>query len=60
MDPPYVLPTVRRILGLPDGLMVRTVMALGHSVSDAARPSRVHSTGRLPRGETVHEERWRG
>jgi nitroreductase len=57
---PDVLPAVRRILYIPDGLMVRTVMALGHPASDAPRPRNVQTTGRLPRRHTVHEERWRG
>ena len=57
---PDVLPVVRGILGLPEGLMVRTVLALGHPAPDPGRPRNVEHRGRLPRSETVHEDKWRG
>ena len=51
---------VRSILGLPDDLMVRTVMAIGHPTPQAGRPRSASGQGRLPRSETVHRERWGG
>ena len=57
---PDVLPTVRRILGIPHGHTVRTVMAIGHPAPHPGPPRNVEHRGRLPRSETVHEERWGG
>ena len=56
---PDVLPALRKILSLPDDLMVRTVMALGHPSDRAMRPRSARGEGRLPRSETVRKERWR-
>jgi nitroreductase len=44
-------------LGLPDGWAVRTVMAIGHT-EEARRPKSAPGKARLPRSETVFEERW--
>jgi nitroreductase len=57
---PDVLPAVREVLGLPDDLMVRTIMAIGYPSAGGRVPRSAPGAGRLPRGETVHEERWRG
>lgn len=53
-----VLEAVREILAVPEGLMVRTVMAIGHPAGQARRPSSPRGGARLPRSQTVHEERW--
>ncbi len=55
---PEVRAAVREILGLPEDLMVRTVMAIGHPTDRASRPRSAPGAARLPRSETVHEERW--
>jgi nitroreductase len=55
---PDVQASVREILVLPDGLMVRTVMAIGHPSDGALRPRSAPGKGRLPRSETVRDERW--
>jgi nitroreductase len=57
---PDVLPAVREALGFPDGLMVRTIMGIGHPSDRARRPRSRPGAARLPRSESVHEERWRG
>ena len=46
------------ILGLPDDRFVRTVVALGHPTDAARRPKSDRGEARLPREETVFEERW--
>jgi nitroreductase len=55
---PDVQDDMREILGLPDELMVRTVMGIGHPSERSKRPRSAPGKGRLPRGETVHRERW--
>jgi len=55
---PDVQASIREILDLPDGWMVRTVMAIGHPSERALRPRSAPGKGRLPRDETVHAERW--
>jgi nitroreductase len=49
---------VREILGLPPDWLVRTIVALGHPSESARRPKSKPGEGRLPRRETVFEERW--
>jgi nitroreductase len=49
---------VRRILALPDGRFVRTVVALGHPTEAARRPKSAPGQARLPRDEVVFEDRW--
>jgi nitroreductase len=51
---------VRGILGLPDDRYVRTVVALGHPTGAAREPKSKPGQARLPRDETVFEERWPG
>jgi nitroreductase len=53
-----VLDAVRGILGLPDDLMVRTILALGHPTEAALRPKSKPGEARRPRNEAVFEERW--
>jgi nitroreductase len=46
------------LLGLPDDRYVRTIMALGHPTDTALAPKSEPGKARLPRAETVYEERW--
>jgi nitroreductase len=55
-----VLPLARELLGLPEDRTVRTIMALGHPTDEARHPKAAPGKARLPRNETVYEERWRG
>lgn len=50
--------TASTILGLPDDRLVRTIVALGHPTEAARRPKSARGDARLPRTETVFEERW--
>ena len=52
-------PTVARLLDLPDDRFVRTIVAIGHATDKARRPKSTGGRARLPREETVFEERWR-
>ena len=45
-------------LGLPDGRFVRTVVAIGHPTDRAQQPKSEPGEARLPREETVFDERW--
>lgn len=51
---------VSEILGLPANRYVRTIVALGHPTDAARRPKSPPGEARLPREETVFEERWPG
>jgi nitroreductase len=57
---PDVLPVVREILELPNGWMVRTVMALGHPTDAAREPKSAPGEARLPREASVFRERLPG
>jgi nitroreductase len=46
------------LLGIPADWFVRTIMAVGHPTASALLPKAEPGKGRLPRGETVFEERW--
>ena len=46
------------ILGIPDEWMVRTIVQLGHPTEAARAPKAAPGEARLPRSETVFEERW--
>jgi nitroreductase len=50
--------TAAELLGLPTDRFVRTVVAIGHPTTSAARPKSAPGEARLPREETVFEERW--
>ena len=49
---------VGRMLGLPEGRMVRTIVQVGHPTAAARRPKSIHGEARLPREEVVFEEHW--
>lgn len=49
---------VGELLGLPEDRQVRTIIALGHPTDEARRPKAARGEARLPREETVFEERW--
>ena len=49
---------VGEVLGLPADHFVRTIVALGHPTDAARRPKTSTGSARLPREETVFEERW--
>jgi nitroreductase len=51
-------PTVAAALGLPEDRFVRTIVALGHPTQEAGRPKSEPGAARLPRSETVIDERW--
>lgn len=51
-------PAVGRLLGLPDGRFVRTVVAIGHPTEKTGRRKSAKAQARLPRSETVFGERW--
>jgi nitroreductase len=51
-------PEVGRRLGLPDDRFVRTIVAIGHPSQAGRRPKTPRGGARLPREETVFEERW--
>jgi nitroreductase len=55
---PSVHSTISAILGLPPDRMVRTIVALGHPSPAARRPKAAPGEARLPRDESVFEERW--
>jgi nitroreductase len=52
--------TVREILGIPAGRLVRTIVALGHPTEAARRPQSAPGQARLPRDQVVFDERWPG
>jgi nitroreductase len=49
---------VHAILAVPEGRLVRTIVALGHPTEAARKPKSAPGKARLPRSETVFEERW--
>ena len=49
---------VAEVLGLPDDRFVRTIVAVGHPSAAARRPKSAPGEARLPRSETVFEDRW--
>ena len=53
-----VLPGMREILGLPDDRLVRTIIALGHPSEAARAPKSAPGQARIPRAESVKQERW--
>ncbi len=55
-----VRPAVGELVGLPEDRFVRTVVAIGHPTEAARRPKSAPGEARLPREETVFEERWPG
>lgn len=53
-----VRPVAAEALALPADWYVRTVVALGHPTEAARQPKSAPGQARLPRQETVFEERW--
>lgn len=51
-------PAVSELLGLPEGRFVRTLVAIGHPTDSAREPKSARGEARLPREETVFNERW--
>jgi len=49
---------VGEIFDLPPDRFVRTILALGHPTDAARQPKSAAGSARLPRDETVFEERW--
>lgn len=55
---PRIRPRVGELFGLPPSRLIRTIVALGHPTQAARRPKSEKGAARLPREETVFEERW--
>jgi nitroreductase len=55
---PRVQPMVSGVLGVPGGWIVRTIVVVGHPTDEARAPKMGPEKARLPRNETVFEERW--
>ena len=53
-----VRPAVGELLGLPEDRFVRTIVAIGHPTPQARKPKKPRGEARLPREDTVFEERW--
>jgi hypothetical protein len=49
---------VAGLLGLPESMTVRTVVAIGHPSDEARRPKSAPGEGRRPRDEAVFSDRW--
>lgn len=47
-----------RLLGVPGGRLLRTVVAIGHATEAAAKPRSRRGTARRPLDQLVHRERW--
>jgi nitroreductase len=55
---PSVQPLAAELLGLPDGWLCRTIVVVGHPTEEARAPKLGAEKARLPRTETVFEDRW--
>ncbi len=55
---PDVADAVHQILAVPQGRLVRTIVALGHPTETALQPKSAPGQARLPREQVVLEERW--
>ena len=53
-------PIIADLLVLPEDRFVRTVIAVGHPSDGSRQPKSAPGEARLPRSETVFEERWPG
>jgi nitroreductase len=51
-------PAVHAVLGVPEGHVARTIVAVGYPTEEASRPRSAPGAARLPRGEVVFEESW--
>jgi len=54
-----VAPVVAAALALPEGWLVRTIMAIGYPTDAALAPKAAPGTARLPRDVVLMQERWR-
>jgi nitroreductase len=58
----WILAGVRAAVGeafdLPPDRFIRTIVALGHPTDSARRPKSASGSARLPREESIFEERW--
>lgn len=54
-----VAPVVAAALALPEGWLVRTIMAIGYPTDAALAPKAAPGKARLARDEVVMQERWR-
>lgn len=54
-----VAPVVAAALALPEGWLVRTIMAIGYPTEEALAPKAEPGKARLPRDDVVMHERWR-
>jgi nitroreductase len=57
---PDVRDAVGGLLGLPSGRYIRTIVALGHPTEAALAPKSAPGEARLPREQSLYEERWPG
>jgi nitroreductase len=55
---PPAQPVVARLLGVPDGRRVRTLVSLGYATEEAARPRSARGQARRPLSEMVRYERF--
>jgi nitroreductase len=55
---PDVREPIGALLHVPASRSVRTIVAFGHPTAEARLPKSAPGTARLPRSETVFEERW--
>lgn len=53
-----IRPAVQELLHIPDGWTLRTIVQLGHPTAAARAPKSAPGEARLPREQTVFEERW--
>jgi nitroreductase len=51
-------PTVHNLLGVPDGWIVRTIVAVGHPTDAARQPKSAPGAARKPKQEMVFRERF--
>jgi nitroreductase len=57
---PDVRDAVGGLLGLPSGRYIRTIVALGHPTEAALAPKSGPGEARLPREQSLYQERWPG
>jgi nitroreductase len=55
---PAIRPMVGDLLGVPRDWLVRTIVVVGHPTEEARAPKLGPDKARLPRSETVFEDRW--
>ena len=55
---PAIRPLVGKLLALPNGWFVRTLVVVGHPTNEARAPKAAPGRARLPREDVVFEARW--